>query len=168
NLGEFFGKHKLRYTPVPFSDGEQLRRSFLANRCDAVFHSLAALAAFKGTLGDKGNDYVLLQETHAREPLAGAVRKGDGRWFDVVHYTLNAMIHAEELGITSRNLNDFANSKEPNIQRLLGASGDIGSSMGLDNAWATNIIREVGNYGEVFERYFSSSGMPRGQNRLAE
>lgn len=168
NLGEFFGKHKLRYKPVPFSDGEQLRRSFLANRCDAVFHSLAALAAFKGTLGPKGNDYILLEDTHALEPLAGAVRKGDPRWYDVVQYTLNAMINAEELGIDSKNIDNFRDSKDPNVQRLLGTSGDLGQSLGLSNDWAAQIVAKVGNYGEAFERNLGVTGMPRGKNRLAE
>ncbi len=168
NLGEFFAKHKLRYKPVPFADGEQLRRSFLANRCDAVFHSLAALAAFKGTLGPKGEDYVLLEQTHAREPLAGAVRKGDPRWYDVVQYTLNAMINAEELGIEAANIEKFRTSKDPNVQRLLGLSGDLGESLGLSNDWAAQVIANVGNYGEMFDRNLGPTGMPRGQNRLAE
>jgi general L-amino acid transport system substrate-binding protein len=167
NAAEYFGKIKVRYKPVPFSEGEQLRKAFLAKRCDAVFHSLSALAAFKGTLGAQSDDYLLLPETHANEPLAGAVRKGDDRWFDIVRYTLNAMIDAEELGISSKNVKTFASSTDPDVKRLLGTDGDLGPSMGLDKEWAANIVTQVGNYGETFDRAFAASGMPRAQNRLA-
>ena len=168
NAAEYFGKIKVRYKPVPFSEGEQMRKAFLAKRCDAIFHSLSALATFKGTLGAQAADYSLLPETHAREPLAGVVRKGDDRWFDIVRYTLNAMINAEELGVTSQNVKSFASSTDSDIKRLLGAEGDLGPSMGLDKEWAANVIAQVGNYGETFDRAFAGSGMPRAQNRLAE
>ncbi|HVZ43906.1 MAG TPA: amino acid ABC transporter substrate-binding protein [Ramlibacter sp.] len=167
NAAEYFGKIKVRYKPVPFSEGEQMRKAFLAKRCDAIFHSLSALASFKGTLGAQGGDYLLLPETHAREPLAGAVRKGDDRWFDIVRYAFNAMIVAEELGINSKNLKSFASSSDPDVKRLLGAEGELGPSMGLDKEWAANIVAQVGNYAEVFDRAFAASGMPRAQNKLA-
>lgn len=167
NAAEFFGKLKLRYKPVPFSEGEQMRKAYLASRCDVIFHSLSALASFRGTLGAQSDDHLLLPETHAREPLAGAVRKGDDRWFDIVRYTLNAMINAEELGIGSRNVKTFAASTDADVKRLLGIDGDLGPSMGLGRTWAADVITQVGNYGEVFERYFGPAGMPRGQNRLA-
>ena len=167
NSAEYFNKIKVRFKPVAFSEGEQMRKAFLAKRCDAIFHSLSALASFKGTLGPQADDYLLLPETHSREPLAGAVRKGDDRWFDVVRYTLNAQVAAEELGITSKNIATFASSADPDVKRLLGADGDLGPSMGLDKAWAANVITQVGNYGEMFDRAFGPSGMPRAQNRLA-
>jgi general L-amino acid transport system substrate-binding protein len=167
NAAEFFGKLKQRYKPVPFSDGEQMRKAYLANRCDAAFHSLSALASFKGTLGAQSNDHLLLPETYAREPLAGAVRKGDERWFDIVRYTLNAMINAEELGISSKNVKSQSGAIDPDVKRLLGIDGDLGPSMGLEKTWAADVIANVGNYGEVFERYFGPAGMPRAQNRLA-
>lgn len=164
---EYFGGIKVRFKPVPFSEGEQMRKAFLAKRCDAIFHSLSALASFKGTLGPQSDDYLLLPETYGREPLAGAVRKGDDRWFDIVKYSLNAMINAEELGITSKNIDSFRSSSVPDVKRLLGVDGDLGPSMGLDKEWAANIIRHVGNYGEVFDRNLGASGMPRAQNKLA-
>ncbi len=168
NAAEYFGKIKVRYKAVPFAEGEQLRKAFLAKRCDAMFHDVSAIASFKSTLGAQAGDYVLLAETYGREPLAGAVRKGDDRWFDIVRYTLNAMINAEELGVTSQNLKSFATSADPDVKRLLGTEGDLGPSMGLDKDWAANVIAQVGNYGETFDRAFSASGMPRAQNRLAE
>jgi general L-amino acid transport system substrate-binding protein len=167
NAAEYFGKIKVPYKPVPFSEGEQMRKAFLAKRCDAIFHSLSSLATFKATLGAQSDDYMLLPETHAQEPLAGAVRKGDDRWFDIVRYTLNAMINAEELGIHSKNIKSFASSSDPDVKRLLGVDGDLGPSMGLDKEWAANIVAQVGNYGEVFDRAFAASSMPRAQNRLA-
>jgi general L-amino acid transport system substrate-binding protein len=167
NAAEYFGKIKVRYKTVPFAEGEQMRKAFLAKRCDVMFHDVSAIASFKSTLGAQGNDYVLLSETYGREPLAGAVRKGDDRWFDIVRYTYNAMVAAEELGITSKNIKDFSSSNDPAVKRLLGAEGDLGPSMGLEKDWAANVISQVGNYGEMWERAFSASGMPRGPNRLA-
>ena len=105
---------------------------------------------------------LLHRDATAREPLAGAVRKGDDRWFDIVRYTYNAMVEAEELGITSKNVKTFASSTDPVVKRLLGIDGDLGPSMGLDKEWAANVIAQVGNYGEMWERAFAASGMPRG------
>ncbi len=167
NAAEFFGKINVRYKAVPFAEGEQMRKAFLAKRCDVLFHDVSAIASFKSTLGAQANDYVLLNETYGREPLAGAVRKGDDRWFDIVRYTYNALVAAEELGITSQNIKTFASSTDPNVKRLLGIDGDLGPSMGLDKEWAANAIAQVGNYGEMWDRAFASSGMPRGPNRLA-
>ena len=166
NSAEFFGKLNVKFKPVAFSEGEQMRKAFLSQRCDAIFHSLSALASFRGTLGAQKEDYALLEITHGREPLAGAVRKGDDRWFDIVRYTFNAQIAAEELGITSATVAGLAGSTVPDIRRLLGADGDLGPSLGLDKAWAANVIARVGNYGEMFDRALGASGMPRGQNRL--
>ncbi len=167
NAADYFGTIHVRYKPVPFADGEQMRKAFLSRRCDVMFHDVSAIASFKSTLGAQAGDYVLLSETYGREPLAGAVRKGDDRWFDIVHYTYNAMVAAEELGITSKNVKSFASSNDPAVKRLLGIDGDLGPSMGLAKDWAVNAITQVGNYGEMWERSFAASGMPRGANRLA-
>jgi general L-amino acid transport system substrate-binding protein len=167
NAAEYFGKVKVRYKAVPFAEGEQMRKAFLAKRCDIMFHNVSAIASFKGTLGAQGDDYELLPETHSREPLAGAVRKGDDRWFDIVRYTYNAQVAAEELGITSKNIGTFASSADPDVKRLLGIDADLGPSMGLDKKWAADVISQVGNFGEMWERAFATSGMPRGPNRLA-
>lgn len=163
---EYFDKIKIRYKPVTFAEGEQMRKAFLAKRCDVMFHDISAIASFKQTLGAQGDDYVLLSETYGREPLAGAVRKGDDRWFDIVRYTWNAQVAAEELGITQANVKSFPTT-DPTVKRLLGVDGDLGQSMGLEKDWAVNVISQVGNYGEMWERAFARSGMPRGPNRLA-
>ncbi len=126
NAADYFGTIKVRYKAVPFSEGEQMRKAFLAKRCDVMFHDVSAIASFKSTLGAQADDYMLLQETHGREPLAGAVRKGDDRWLDIVRYTYNAMVAAEELGITSHNVKTFTTSSDPAVKRLLGVEGDLG------------------------------------------
>jgi len=94
------------------------------------------------------------------------VRKGDWKWFDIVRWTLFAMINAEELGISQANLASFANSTNPDVQRLLGRTGDLGRALGLDNDWAMRIIRDVGNYGDVFERNIAPLGIARGLNDI--
>lgn len=167
NSAEYFAKIKVRFKPVAFAEGEQMRKAFLAKRCDAIFHNVSALASFRGTLGPQANDYLLLPETHGREPLAGAVRKGDERWFDIVRYTWNAQVAAEELGLTAASVRAALGSADPDVKRLLGVEGDLGASMGLEKDWALNVIANVGNFGEMWERAFSASGMPRGPNRLA-
>lgn len=167
NAAEYFGKIKVRYKPVAFAEGEQMRKAFLGKRCDAIFHNVSALASFRGTLGAQANDYLLLPELHGREPLAGAVRKGDDRWLDIARYVWNAQVAAEELGISSKNIGGFAASADPDVKRLLGTDGDLGPSMGLDKDWAQQVITQVGNFGEMWDRAFAASGMPRGPNRLA-
>src|SRR5262249_50309051 len=96
-----------------------------------------------------------------------AVRKGDERWFDIVRYSANAMVLAEELNITSDNVKSFAGATDPVIKRLLGIDGDLGPSMGLEKDWAVQIIASLGNYGQMWERGFGASGMPRGPDKLA-
>ncbi len=163
---EYFAKIKTPYKPVIFSDGEELRKAFLAKRCDAYMSDASSLANFKASMGAGGDAFVLLPEVISKEPLGGAVRKGDDRWLDIVRYTHFAMLTAEELGITADNIKTFAGSTDPAVKRLLGVEGDLGTSMGLDNKWAVNIVNAVGNYGEMWSRHFDATGLPRGLNRL--
>jgi general L-amino acid transport system substrate-binding protein len=162
---EYFAKQKLNFKPVTFADGEELRKAFLAKRCDAYLSDQSAIAKFRASLGANADNYVLLPEVISKEPLGGAVRKGDDRWYDIVRYTHFALITAEEAGITTANAASFS-SNDPAVRRLLGVEGELGSSMGLDNRWAVNAIVAVGNYGEVWTRSFANSGLPRGLNRL--
>lgn len=167
NSAEYFGKIKVRFKTVAFAEGEQMRKAYLAKRCDAIFHNVSALASFRGTLGAQAEDHLLLPETHSREPLAGAVRKGDDRWFDIVRYVWNAQVFAEELGITSKTIANQAGSTDADVKRLVGTDGDLGPSMGLEKDWAVHVVQQVGNFGEMWERAFAPSGMPRGPNKLA-
>jgi general L-amino acid transport system substrate-binding protein len=108
----------------------------------------------------------VLPEIISKEPLGPAVRHGDDRWFDVVKWSLFAMIEAEELGLTSKNIEEQAKAAGPSLQRFVGASGELGKMLGLDNRWAFNIVRQVGNYGESFDANLKPLGFERGLNRL--
>lgn len=163
---EYFAKVKVNYKPVTFADGEELRKAFLARRCDVYMSDASSLANFKASLGAGGDKYLLLPEVISKEPLGGAVRKGDDRWLDIVRYAHYAMVTAEEMGITAANIKTFGDSKDPAVRRFMGLEGDLGASMGLDNRWAVNIVSAVGNYGEMWERSFAATGLPRGLNRL--
>ena len=109
---------------------------------------------------------MVLPDRISKEPLGGAVRKGDEQWLDIVKWTLFALVAAEELGVTQANVDEMLKSPVPAIQRLLGVAGDHGKLMGLDNRWAYNAIKAVGNYGEIYDRHFGPIGLPRGPNNL--
>ena len=109
---------------------------------------------------------VLLPDIISKEPLGLVVRKSDDKWFDIVRWTFIAMITAEEKGITSKNVDSFMDSKEPDIRLLLGLEGDMGKALGLDNKWAYNIIKQVGNFCEMWDRSITPMGVPRGINNL--
>ena len=109
---------------------------------------------------------MLLPDIISKEPLGVMVRKGDGKWFDVVRWTFAAMIIAEEKGITSANIDAFATSKDPDIRRLLGLEGDLGKALGLDPKFAYNVVKTVGNLGEMWDRNITPMGVPRGINNL--
>jgi general L-amino acid transport system substrate-binding protein len=138
----------------------------LTGRCDAYSTDSSALAGFRYSQGDKASDFVLLPEIISKEPLAPAVRKGDDKWFDIVSWIEYAQMTAEEDGVTSKNVDSFASSTNPDIRRLLGMDGDLGKALGLDNAWAMNVIKQVGNTAEVWDRNITPLGVPRGINAL--
>ena len=117
--------------------------------------------------GPKGSDdLVLLPDIISKEPLGVMVRKGDDKWFDLVRWTFIAMITAEEKGITMANVDSFMSSTDPDTRRLLGAEGDMGKAMGVDNKWAYNVIKAVGNFGEMWDRNITPMGVPRGINNI--
>lgn len=165
-MADYFNLKQIRVKPVVFSGGEELRKAFIAGRCDAYMSDASSLANFRATLGANAENYVLLPEVISKEPIGTAVRKGDGKWFDLVRWSFFAMVAAEEMGITSRNIDEMTRSQSAIVRRLLGQEGDLGVALGVDNRWAYNVIRSVGNYGEMWERNFSHTGVPRGLNRL--
>jgi len=120
----------------------------------------------RGSRAPNADDHVILPEVISKEPLGPLVRHGDDRWFDIVKWSLFAMIEAEELGLSSRNIAEQAQSGGPAIQRFVGANGDLGKLMGLDNRWAFQIVKQVGNYGESFDANLKPLGFERGLNRL--
>jgi general L-amino acid transport system substrate-binding protein len=130
---------------------DEIVRAFVAGRCDAFTTDKSQLAGVRTTL-EKPDAYMILPETFSKEPLGPMVRQGDDAWFNVVRWTLFAMIEAEEFGITSKNAQEMLKSSDPNVQRILGTTPGMGKNLGLSNEWAFSIISQVGNYGETFER----------------
>ena len=120
----------------------------------------------RGSRAPKPEEHVILPEVISKEPLGPAVRHGDDRWFDVVKWSLYAMIEAEEMGLTSKTIDQALASKDPAVQRFVGASGDIGKMLALDNRWSFNIVKQVGNYGESFDANLKPLGFERGINAL--
>ncbi|MBL6080001.1 amino acid ABC transporter substrate-binding protein [Belnapia sp. T18] len=165
NLADWFRTHNLRFTPVIIEQVEELRAAFVSGRCDAYTNDASSLASFRAAQGNSG-DFVLLPEIISKEPLGALVRKGDWRFFDIVRWSHFAMVTAEEYGITSQNIDSFMASPNPDIQRLLGRTGEFGRAMGIENDWAVKIIRQVGNLGEVWERNITPLGIQRGINGL--
>jgi general L-amino acid transport system substrate-binding protein len=156
----------MRFTPLNVPTIEALREAFLADRCNVYTLDLSALAAFRAGRGAEADQFLLLPDVISKEPLGPAVRQGDWRWFNIVRWTHYAMLTAEELGVTSGNVDAAAASANPDVQRLLGRTGDLGQGLGLDNAWAARIVAQVGNYGEVWERNITPIGIARGVNAL--
>ncbi len=151
NAADFFRKHKMEWKPVVIEQATELNKAFFAGRCDCLTSDASQLAAHRSVAPNPEN-YVLLPEIISKEPLAPVVRHGDDQWFDIVNWTVMALIQAEEFGITSKNVDEMLNSKDPEIQRFLGVTPGMGKALGLDERWTYNIIKQVGNYGEIFER----------------
>jgi len=168
NVTDYFRLHKMELKPLVIEKSEQIRDAFVGGRCDAYTNDTAQLASFKVSMGAAADDYVLLPEVISKEPLGPFIRKGDQKFFDIVRWTHIAMLTAEEFGITSANIEKFRNNQNPAIQRFMGENGDLGKALGLDNNWAVNVIKSVGNYAEVWQRDITPLGIPRGLNRLVK
>jgi general L-amino acid transport system substrate-binding protein len=166
NMADFFRTNRLRFTPVVIENIEEVRTAFINRRCDAYTNDASSLASFAAAQGANANRYLLLPEIISKEPLGPVVRKGESRFFDIVRWTHFALITAEEFGITAANIDSFANSTNPDIQRFLGRTGDLGQMLGLPNNWVINVIKAVGNFGEIWERNMTPIGFPRGPNNL--
>ena len=166
NLADYFRAHKMAFKPVVIEKLEEVVNAYFSGRCDVYTTDVSGLVAVRASRAQKPDDHVILPEVISKEPLGPAVRHGDDRWFDVVKWSLFAMIEAEELGLSSKNIDQHMSSTNPGIQRFVGASGDIGKMLGLDNKWAANIIKLVGNYGESFDANLKPLGFDRGINKL--
>ena len=151
NLADYFRANKMKLKTVTFATSTEAVKAYDAGRCDAYTTDASGLAGERLRLANV-NDHVVLPEIISKEPLGPAVRHGDDQWFDIVKWTHFAMVGAEELGITQANVDDMKKSDNPDVKRLLGTEGKHGEALGLANDWAYNIIKQVGNYGEVFER----------------
>jgi general L-amino acid transport system substrate-binding protein len=169
NISDFFRSNNLQYKSVVIEKNEELANAFFANRCDAITSDASQLASIRADVAQNPDDFVILPEIISKEPLGPAVRHGDDQWFDLVKWSLYAMIGAEEKGITSQNVDTFKDSPDPEIQRMLGITPGQGKAMGVDDKWAYNVIKQVGNYGESFERNVGKGSklkLDRGLNAL--
>lgn len=151
NAADFFRSHGMKWKPVVIEQTSELNKAFFAGRCDCLTSDSSQLAAQR-SVAPNPDDYVLLPEIISKEPLAPVVRHGDDQWYDVVNWTVMALVQAEELGITSKNVDEKLKSKDPRVKRFLGVTPGLGKALGLDDKWAYNIIKQVGNYGEIFDR----------------
>jgi general L-amino acid transport system substrate-binding protein len=166
NLADYFRANKMSFKPVVIEKLEEVLSAYFAGRCDAFTTDHSGLIALRGSRTPKPEEHVILPEIISKEPLGPAVRHGDDRWFDIVKWTLFAMIEAEELGLSSKNIEQQAKNAGPSIQRFVGTSGDLGKMLGLDNRWALNVVKQVGNYAESFDANLKPLGFERGFNRL--
>ncbi|MEX4007618.1 MAG: amino acid ABC transporter substrate-binding protein [Neoaquamicrobium sediminum] len=170
NLADYFAANNMDYNPVVFQGFDETNAAYEAGRCDAYTTDQSGLYALRLTLANP-DEHVVLPEIISKEPLGPAVRHGDDQWFDIVKWTLFAMIQAEELGITQANVEEMKGSDNPEIRRILGQEDDssIGTVLGLENDWVVKIVSGVGNYGEVFERNIGQESplkIARGLNQL--
>ena len=151
NVADFFRANDMQFDPIVFDTSEQTVGGYEAGRCDVLTSDTSQLAALRIQLAEPDQS-VILPEIISKEPLGPAVRQGDDLWFNIVKWSLFAMLNAEEMGITSENVDEMLNSEDPDIARLLGQDGNYGEAMQLEADWAYNIVKQVGNYGESFER----------------
>ena len=166
NLADYFRTNKMTFKPVVIEKLDEVLNAYFARRCDVYTTDHSGLISTRATRAPKPEEHVILPEIISKEPLGPAVRHGDDRWFDVVKWSMFAMVEAEELGLTSKTIDKEASSTNPNVQRFVGATGDIGKMLGIDNKWAYNIIKQVGNYGESFDTNLKPLGFERGLNQL--
>jgi general L-amino acid transport system substrate-binding protein len=165
-INDYFRLNNIKFTPILIADLSEVQSAFLSGRCDAYSTDASALATFRFSQGPKADELILLPDIISKEPLGVMVRKGDDKWFDIIRWTFIAMITAEEKGLTSANIDGFANTADPDIRRLLGLEGDMGKALGLDNKWAYNVIKQVGNFAEMWDRNITPMGVPRTINNI--
>ena len=168
NLADYFRANNMKYDEKKFDKLEDVFKAYESGQCDTLTADVSQLYALRLNLG-KPNDHVILPDVISKEPLAPVVRLRDDDWMLIVKWTLYAMINAEELGVTSKNIDEALKSKKPDVMRLVGTDGNYGGELGLTKDWAVRVIRHVGNYGEVYERNVGSESklkIPRGLNQL--
>ena len=167
NLADYFRANNMEFKPVVFESLEESISAFFNGRCQVYTTDRSGLAAILAADAPDPGAYVILPETISKEPLGPVVRRGDDAWFTIVKWLVYALIEAEEKGVTQANVASMMDSQDPAVQRLLGTSGDMGTKLGLGNAWAVQAIQAVGNYGEIYDRNVVPIGLARvGANRL--
>ena len=169
NLADYFRANNMELRSVTLEKYEEMIAAYVAGRCDALSADASALATIRANAKPRSEEHVILPELISKEPLAPAVRQGDDHWFDIVRWAQFAMIEAEERGVSSANVDAMLTSADPNIRRLLGVIPGMGAALGLRENWAYAIIKQVGNYGESFDRNLGAGSkldLPRGLNAL--
>ena len=168
NMADYFRKNRIKFKAVVFENDEEMVNAFVSGRCDAITSDSSSLVSYRSKFKNP-QDYIILPEIISKEPLGPSVRHGDDQWFDVVKWSVYATFQGEEFGITSGNIDQNMNSQNPEIKRFLGIIPGMGKNLSLDKKWAYNIIKMVGNYGEIFERNVgkdSPLNLERGNNDL--
>ena len=159
----------MQYRAVVIDKPQELSQAFFSGRCDVNVQTTSGLASQRAIFAANPDDYVFLPEIAGKDPMGPVVRHGDNQWKDIVTWVVYAMIEAEEAGVTSQNVDSFKDTTDQNIRRLLGLTPGLGRALGLDDQWAYRVIKQVGNYGEVYERSFGAQSalkLPRGINDL--
>ncbi|MGE0172302.1 MAG: amino acid ABC transporter substrate-binding protein [Oligoflexales bacterium] len=168
NVADYFRSHNLKYKLVAFEKNDEVVAAYDAGRCDVLTTDQSGLYANKVKLKNP-DEHLIIPEVISKEPLGPVVRHGDNEWADIVRWTLFALVEAEELGVTSKNVDKMTKSDNPSVKRLLGSEGEMGKTLGLDKDWAYRIIKQIGNYGEIFDKNLGSQStlkIARGQNEL--
>jgi len=169
NLADYFRTNKMTFKPVVIEKVEEVRAAFFSGRCDVYTTDASGLYSTRAANAPNPDDYMVLPEIISKEPLAPAVRHGDNQFADIVRWSQYAMLEAEEYGISSKTVDEMLKSENPSIKRILGVTPGMGKALGVDEAWVVNIIKQVGNYGESFERNVGSGSIlkiDRGLNNL--
>jgi general L-amino acid transport system substrate-binding protein len=168
NLADFFRSNNIQYQPVVFEKADEVLQAYQAGRCDAYTTDASGLYAQRLQM-QKPDDHMVLPDIISKEPLGPSVRQGDSQWMTIVKWVHYALINAEEAGITQKNVDEMLNSKNPDVLRILGKEGEFGKGIGLGADWAYQVIKQVGNYGEVFDKNVGAGSrinIARGQNNL--
>ena len=167
NIASLFKSKGMKFTPVVIESSKQLVGAYMSGRCDVLSMDQAGLPGHQQFDAKNPNDHLIIPGVFSKEPLGIGVRAGDDQWFDIIKWVTHATFNAEEWGITQKNADKMLKTKDPNVKRLLGASGDLGKKLGLDKQWAYRIIKQVGNYGEIYERNWGPPlNLARGINNL--
>ena len=166
NLADYFRSNRMTFKPVVIEKLEEVTNAYFSGRCDVFTTDVSGLVSVRAARAKNVDEHVILPEVISKEPLGPAVRHGDDRWFDIVKWSMFAMLEAEEMGLSSKTIDQASSGKDPAVQRFVGATGDIGKMLGLDNKWAYHIVKQVGHYGESFDAHLKPLGFDRGLNNL--
>ena len=166
NLTDWARANNIKFTPVVIERLEEINAAYFSGRCDVYTTDISGLAAIRNSQAPVPADHVILPEVISKEPLGPVVRHGDQKWADLVRWSYYAMLEAEEMGLSQANIDTKLNSTDPSIQRFVGSAGEYGKMLGVDAKWSYNIVKQVGNYADMYDRNVKPLGIERGVNKL--